>query len=440
MPTPSTPTTDTALTWVDPRQVKRKLRSGGTVVVPDLLSGVPIRRSQAGWIPVGVLLALVAAYAATTLLWPLNALPPTMKTIPVTPAAVKSPEITWPSEGYAGVGVKDGPVVVSTDEAVTLASITKVVTVLTILDHSPLAPGETGPEFHFTQQDSDNYWRYLTNDESALDVPVDGVLTEYQLIEGILLGSAGNYTDILSESIWPSDEDYAAAASDWMNRAGIIGITLVEPTGIDPRNVATPQGLLRLAEVAMQNPIVAEIVAKPSVDLPGAGLVKNTNGLIGDPGVVGLKTGSLDGYNLLSVKNLDIGGKTVQTYAVALHEEDDAARNAVSRNLYTQLDAALQPVVLVPKDTAVAEVSTAWGESTKLVTISDATGSVWQHTPTVISTPKLGSDRDAGAPAGTLSVTGTLGTDEVGVRVANDLPDPSPWWRLTHPFALFGWD
>jgi hypothetical protein len=93
-----------------------------------------------------------------------------------------------------------------------MASITKLVTALMILDQMPLTPGESGPSFTFTSRDRQSYYDYLAKDESALNVPVGGSLTQYQMLQGMLIGSAGNYTDRLVSTIWPNDRVFAAAA------------------------------------------------------------------------------------------------------------------------------------------------------------------------------------------------------------------------------------
>jgi hypothetical protein len=43
-------------------------------------------------------------------------------------------------------------------------------------------------------------------------VPVDGTLSQYQMLQGILIGSAGNYADRLASTIWPTDEVFAQGA------------------------------------------------------------------------------------------------------------------------------------------------------------------------------------------------------------------------------------
>lgn len=442
---PATPdtTTDTpdplpALSWVDPAQVRRRARTEAPMVVPDLLSELPLRRDRAAAVPLAVIGGMLVLYIACAGLWPTTALPPTLKSEAIESQATASAAITWPANGSAAVGIAGGADVASTAERAPMASITKVVTVMAALEALPLKIGETGPSYDFTYQDSVDYWRYLGRNESSLQVPVDGSLTQYQLIEGILLGSAGNYTDRLASEIWPTNDDYIVAADAWLAKSGITGITVTEPTGIEFGNTATPAALIKLGEVAMQNPVVAEIAAKKSAVLPGAGEVENTNGIIGDPGVVGLKTGRLDGWNLLSAKNIDVDGTDLLTFAVVLDQQDDIERDASSRALYTQLEKVLQPQVAIPAGTVVSRVSTPWGASTDIVTTEDATTVLWQREATITKNAALGDDRDAGGAAGTITVNGTTGDTTVALALSDRLNQPSFWWRLTHPVELFG--
>ncbi len=91
----------------------------------------------------------------------------------------------------------------------------------------------------------------MAGGESALDVPVGGSLSEYQLLEGMLIGSADNYADRLAGESWPSDAVYANAANAWLTAHGVPGITVVEPTGFDRGNIATPAALIPLAQKAL---------------------------------------------------------------------------------------------------------------------------------------------------------------------------------------------
>lgn len=439
------------LAWVDlatvaaPRTRTNDLgvaASGGIPTEPDLL-GRPPRRSPLRpgvLIPTAILAMLVGLYVAGALLWPLHAVAPTVTAATVEPVAAPASAMPWPGAGSAGVSVAGIPgSLASTGDAAPMASITKVVTALLVLDQMPLQPGEQGPEFRFTFADSDDYWQYRINNESALDVPVGGVLTQYQLLEGMLMGSANNYADRLAGNLWPSDAVFADAANAWLRTHGVAGVTVVEPTGIDFGNVATPDGLVALAARAMANPVIAEIVGKRSVEIPGAGLVENTNGLLADPGVVGIKTGSLDAYTLLSAKDISVGDTVVRLYASVLGQPDDAARLAATRALFTQLEAELQPQPAVAGRTVAGYVETRWGESVQITTGSDASVVLWNGgTASLASTFALGDARDAGAVVGTLTATGPLNSATVDLQLAEDVEPPSPWWRLTHPLELLG--
>jgi len=439
-----------ALAWVDETTVALGGRVGpdlATATSPyvpvenDLLANPP-RRSPfrpGVLVPAGVTAAVLGAYAATTLLWPLHAVAPTVESIQVDSAPAAATAMPWPAVGSAAVSVRGVGSAASNADAVSMASITKVVTALVVLEEMPLAPGEQGPEFRFGWGDRNQYWNYRWNGESALDVPVGGTLTQYQLLEGMLIGSANNYADRLAGNLWPSDSVFANAAMRWLTAHGVEGITVVEPTGMDPGNTATPESLLVLADKALANPVIAEIVAKPSVELPGAGLVENTNGLLADPGVVGIKTGTLDIWNLLSAKNLTIGDTTVRVTASVLGQPDDAARLEASRALYAQLEQELQPRPSVTAGTTAGIVQTEWGEQVDIVTAADASVILWNGgVATVNSTFSLGDSRQKGDKVGTLSVEGPLNATEVELELAEEVEGPSAWWRLTHPLELFG--
>ncbi|MBD3942164.1 D-alanyl-D-alanine carboxypeptidase [Microbacterium sp. NEAU-LLC] len=443
------PSDGTALSWVDPATVGRvgapgDLAAAATpyiAVETDLLADAP-RRSplRAGVIvPTLAIAGVLAAYAGTTLLWPLNAVEPTITPIQAQPVAAPAAVPAWPAEGSAAEAVEGIGTLASTPDADAIASITKVVTALVVLDELPLAVGEQGPSYRFTSADSSAYWQYLRNGESALDVPVGGSLSEYQMLQGMLIGSAGNYADRLAQDLFPSDAVYASAANKWLTDHGVPGITLYEPTGIDKRNRASAESLIPLAQKALENPVIAEIVAQKSVVLPGAGTVENTNELLADPGVVGIKTGTLDAWNLLSAKDVTIGDTTVRLYASVLGQPDDDARLAASRAIYAQLEQELQLRPSVAAGTVAGIVETRWGDKVDVVSSGDASVILWNGgVGTATTTFDLGDARAEGDTVGRLQVTGSLDDTTVDLTLAADVSDPSPWWRLTHPLDLFG--
>ncbi|MDQ0642969.1 D-alanyl-D-alanine carboxypeptidase family protein [Microbacterium murale] len=441
--------TATAFTWLDIDTVEKATHPADLDPVtmqetgPDLLADAHVRPAllRARWlVPLSAVAALALAYVATVLLWPLHEVPPTVEVLEIEQITAELATPTWPVAGSAGISVAGVSSASSAADAVSIASVTKVVTALMVLDRMPLQLGEQGPEFAFTYSDSVEYWDYRRGDQSALDVPVDGVLTEYQMLQGTLLGSANNYVDRLAREIWGSDAEFADAAATWLAERGLSGITIVTPSGFDEGNVATPDALLQLGERAMQNPVFAEIVGTVTADIPGAGLVTNTNGMLADPGVVGIKTGTLEGWSMLTAKDVTIGDTTVRLFASVLNQGSNDERLAVTRSLFTEVENALQDMpATVPTGTVVGTVETLWGSNVDLVTDEDATVLLWNGASADASaTLALSDERAAGDEAGSLSVSGPVDAVEVSVSLADELTGPSPWWRLTHPLELLG--
>ncbi|MBS1907872.1 MAG: D-alanyl-D-alanine carboxypeptidase [Actinobacteria bacterium] len=436
-----------ALTWVDAAHLGDAADASAPAASGALLDDAP-RRSLARpgvLLPIAGVLVVAVAYGVTTALWPLNAVKPVASAVAFQPAAAPAAALPWPAAGSAAVGVAGIGTVASAEQPAPMASITKLVTVLASLDKLPLKPGEQGPSFDFTQADSDEYWSYLRQDQSALDVPVGGSLTQYQLLEGILLGSANNYADRLAREVWGSDADYAAAANQWLSQHDLGEIHVVTPSGFDFGNVATPRALIQLGEIAEKNPVIAGIVKQKSVDLPGAGTVHNTNGLIDDAGIIGIKTGTIgDGdntrYNLLSAKDLPDGDATVRIYVAALGQTSDEGRVDASRALYAGVEAALkdQPQT-VTEGAALGNVDTAWGETAQIVAAADARVILWNGAAATTTTKfSLGDGWKAGEKAGTLTIKGPLDSATVPLKLRTALNGPTLWWRLTHPLELFG--
>ncbi|WZH38518.1 MAG: D-alanyl-D-alanine carboxypeptidase [Microbacterium enclense] len=438
-----------ALGWVDPdaaaapRPAPAFVVSGATGRPADLLAGRR-RRSilrPATVVPTILLVLILGAYAATTLLWPLTAVQPTVRSVAVQPIAAPAASPAWPAEGEAAIALEGVPGELSSSASApeSIASITKLVTALVVLDRLPLAPGEQGPSYAFTQADSADYWQYRARGESSLDVPVDGSLSELQMLQGMLIASANNYAQRLASDLFPSNADFAAAANTYLSERGITGITIVNPTGIEAGNIATPAALISLAEKALANPVIAEIVRTPELTLPGAGTFKNGNPLLADPGIVGIKTGTLDAWNLLSAKDFTIGTITVRAYAAVLGQPGPDARNQASRDLFARIGEELQPRPSVTSGTVVGRVETLWGQKSDVVTTADATVVLWNGAAAQTSARfDLGESREAGDVVGALTVTGPLDTDTVDARLTSTIEPPDPWWRLTHPLDLFG--
>ncbi|GGH48669.1 D-alanyl-D-alanine carboxypeptidase [Microbacterium album] len=437
-----------ALSWVDPATLGTRPSADASTTdpAPDLL---PARRRRRGAVaaPLVTAAVLAAGYVGACAVWPLTEVAPVVSAATVEPVPGHELALTWPDVGNAAVGAEGiGAVTSMSSEATPMASIAKLVTSLMILEKAPLAVGEEGPSYDFSYADSVSYWAYRRANESALDVPVGGTLTQRQLLQGILIGSANNYVDRLTTELWGSRDAFVLEVPGWLEAHGLEGITMVDASGIGTGNTATPEAIVKLASLSLANPVIAEIVATQEIELPGAGHVENTNPLLEQPGVVGIKTGALwnswmAAWNLVTAKNVTIGQTTVTTYVAVLGQPDAESRDRVSETLLREVEASLQSGPSVPAGTRVASVATEWGASADVVTSADATVVLWDRgTAAIDAQYDIEVGLAEGAEVGKLTATGPFNSADVPLTLDSELAGPDLLWRLSHPLKLLGLD
>ncbi|WP_430334703.1 D-alanyl-D-alanine carboxypeptidase family protein [Rhodococcus sp. ACT016] len=211
------------------------------------------------------------------------------------------------------------------------ASTAKVIAALTVLERMPLARGEDGPTLTMTEVDADRYREYAARGGSAVALGAGQEFTEYEMLVGMLLPSANNLADTLAVWAFGSLDDYRTAANALVRSLGMTSTTVgTDASGFSPTTKSTARDLTVLAAAALRNPVVAEIVAREEAVLPGVGVVRNTNWLLGRPGVVGLKTGTTDeaGGVFLFAAKVGAAGRLV---VGAVQGEGRSADDAIDR-------------------------------------------------------------------------------------------------------------
>ncbi len=392
----------------------------------------------------GALASLTVVYLAGTLFAPLPVVNATMAAVsgPPEDRAAASPQ--WPSYGHGAVGAVDfdGNLAIHGDKRpVPIASITKVVTTLVVLDEKPLRVGDNGPDILFTDADFDIYNHDLTQDASVAHVEVGSVLTERQVIEATLLPSASNYAQSLAKWAFGSVDKYLEIAKTWLELHGLAQTTVVDTSGLSPLNVSTTTNLVELGKLALGHPVVSDIVATPQVTIPGAGVITNSNTLLGVNGVDGIKTGTTDeaGYCLLFAKPLVTGSKRVTIVGVLLGGPNRSQLNEDIDSLLSSVAKDFHEVTVVTENQRFGTYSTAWGQNADLVSGRTVTAVVWADTPVSISAQaRPVSIESASAEVGTVNVTIGPTTLAVPLRLAETTSDPGAWWRITHPVSLVG--
>lgn len=360
--------------------------------------------------------------------------------VAVIPAAASAISISGADE-YLGEGASGIWSSTGTGEPLPIASITKLVTALVILDAVPLASADDpGPTITFDKSDHDLYDRYYVQGATIAPMPTGTSMSLHDALAAMLIPSASNYAEALSSRIFGSQRAFLGATRDWLSAHGLTGTTITEPTGISPRNTSTPADLLAIGKLAAAHPAIAQIVATASISLPGAGQLYNTNGLLGTAGITGLKTGTLgEGtYSLLYTATLDVGAAA--PLAVTGVVLGGSSRESVNVSVIATLDsirAGFNELPVAASGEKVGTISTPWGSTAELVIGEAAAILTWSDTPIVVTmdieTPPTYRD---GTVVGSITWTAGPNTVTAPVEIAGSIDPPSEWWRLTHPSDL----
>lgn len=388
----------------------------------------------------GSLVLALAFFLPITLLAPL---PETSATVaaPAAPA-LSAPAIAFPAYGASGIGAVGYDGVLASAGATTalpIASITKVVTALVVLEARPLAAGEPGPTITFGPADEQFYDDMVAQDGIVAPVANGVTISQRALLDVTLMASANNYAQSLAAWAFGSEAAYVEAAREWLLREGLTGTTIVDATGINPANTSTITDLVELAKRAVAHPMVSAIVATGAVDVAGIGSFTNRNLLLGVNGVDGIKTGTLDesGACLLFSQDIVVDGETITIVGAVLGGPDHPSLAATVNALLTQADSGFQRVELIAAGTPLATYTTVWGDEVTAVAMRSASIVTWTgatiDAELTTQPVRLG---DAGDDVGDLTFTVADRIVVVDVELASPIEDPGPWWRLANPFRL----
>ncbi|WIB72298.1 MULTISPECIES: D-alanyl-D-alanine carboxypeptidase [unclassified Curtobacterium] len=390
-------------------------------------------------ISVVAVLLLVAGYLVAAAVVPFA--PASARTTTYSAPTTSVPDLRFPGYGATAVEATDFPESLRTSgdtKPRPIASISKIVTALVVLDAKPLERGEPGPSIAFNPEMQGLYAKYAAVNGEVAPMPPGLKLSEYQTLQVMLMKSANNYAGALAIWAFGSLEAYDRAADAWLDRQGLDDTTIEEPTGLDADNRSTATDLVALGQLALANPVVQQVVGTKQVTVPGAGQIENSNKLLGLDGIEGIKTGTLDeaGACLLFAATYERGGKDVTVVGVMLGGVDHDSLDVDVQRLLRSVADNFQVVTLTHQGQTFGTFSTPWHDEADAVTTKAAEVLVWGKT-TVTAKAKL------------QQVTfGTKGerVGQVRFRISDHDPvtvplvlertidDPGVWWRWTNPF------
>jgi D-alanyl-D-alanine carboxypeptidase (penicillin-binding protein 5/6) len=213
---------------------------------------------------------------------------------------------------------------------VPIASLTKMMTVWVVLHQLPLAYSQRGPCLIVSAHDV-ALWDYdVDSGQSNARIVVGEKICEGTLLRGLLVHSAGDYSQLLESIIGWSPATFVRVMNRDAKAMGLTRTHYVDLTGISPQDQSTAGNQATLAVNLMSDePIVDQIVALTHVALPYNGVVESYTPLIGVANVVGVKSGYTNpagGCDVMAVK-VTIGANTFLTYAVVLGQQGWNALN-----------------------------------------------------------------------------------------------------------------
>jgi serine-type D-Ala-D-Ala carboxypeptidase (penicillin-binding protein 5/6) len=387
-----------------------------------------------------VLLLLVGVRRLTTESTPLLVVQRTL------PAYVRlsgsAPTLAWPEEGQAAVEVEGLGSFGSTGSStpVPIASVAKMMTAYLTLREHPLTADEPGFSMRITAADAQEEEQREALGESTLNVRAGEQISERQALQALLLPSANNIAALLARYEAGGIAQFVARMNATARTLGMTSSTYTDPSGFNDETVSTATDQLKLARAAMRIPAFAEIVGESSVVLPVVGRVANYNGLVGEDGYVGVKTGSdrAAGGCLVFAKKVLMDGRSLTVLGVVLSQRGGSlieAALASARQLGDSVAASLRPRTALRAGSVVLSASSVDGRGTTAATAGSLRTIGWGGERVAVHVvPRPAMTRlEAGERMASVIIPG-VSVASTSARARGSVGGPSLGWRLRRLF------
>lgn len=337
----------------------------------------------------------------------------------------------WPRTGEAAIGIEgQGLVAASSDNKVAIASITKLVTALAVLDKKPLRENEPGQLYYFDNEDIDTYQWVVSEGGAAVPIKAGQGMTERQALEAMILPSANNIAITLSKWVFGSEAQYVRYANEMLEKHGFAHTQISGASGLELNTTSTPGELVRVVELVLKSPVLSTIVDKPGITIPGLPAIRNINHISGvNNAVHAMKVGLNDAAGSCLVFWVDPsvnGGPNIKIYGVIMGQHNfNDVRTYVNNFVDHTIPANFSYIKIAKAGQPVSSYTDQAGE---LITTSAKTDIMiphWQGQPIAVHTSKAKAT-DLQVTTGTTTKTFALDADKQ--------PSFAIMWRLLHPF------
>lgn len=321
-----------------------------------------------------------------------------------------------------------------------IGSLAKVMSALVVLRDHPLSTYGNGPQIPVTAADVTTYSQELAQGDSVVAVRAGEQLSERQALEAALVPSGDNIIQLLATWDAGSTTAFVAKMNALARSLGLSRTHYAGPSGVNPASTSTATDQLRLAEVAMGQPVFRHIVSLPQVTLPVAGVQYNVDADLGTDGIDGIKTGWVPqgGGCFAFAATTTVNGSSVSIVGAVLDDQGlqpipDALAQAKQIVVAAEHDLT---TVQLPSGTAVATLHAPYGRPTRVVTGAPVSLVAWRGAtvrPTLRPIRSLGDAVPAGRRVGSIGFGVGGRAQWASLRTTAALAAPSLGWRLLHP-------
>lgn len=385
-----------------------------------------------------IILVLITVYLFAAIVPPVPNLQSREK--PLTLPAAQGVQLPWPTYGQSALGAVGYGLLAQngTQTPLPIASVAKVITAVAVLKVRPIAADTEGEVITLTAQDAATYNKYVAEGQSVVKVEAGERITQYQALQALLLPSANNMAEILVRWAFGSTEEYLAFVNPFTKTLGMKNTNVADASGFSPKTTSVAVDLARLGEIAMNHPIIAEIVGQKEATLPIAGTVYNVNNLLGQHGIVGIKTGNTDeagGCYLFSAKRVVGDKQSITLVGVVMGAPD---RTTAMQNTVPLINQAFDNFRVVNPLKLQEEVGLIKrGEDTQvpMKIKHESPLAVWngQSLRSEVKINKLKSHIGANDEVGKITMYMGEMAHEIPLVAGGNITKRSLLWRLAHP-------
>lgn len=348
--------------------------------------------------------------------------------------------LAWPGTGSAAIGIS-GYAVPSAhgDQAPRpIASLAKLMLAAAVLQNRPIkSANPSGAMITFTAKDEAGYNDYVAKGVVGWPVRAGQQISQYQALQVILLAPAGNLADSLAVWAFGSLANYHVAANKLAFSYGMLASHFAgDASGLAPQTVSTPTDMVRLGQMALQQPVIRSIISQPSAEIDNVGTIYNS--LIdfnqSQSGWLAIKSGTskeAGGCFLFAAVQTLSNSQPVTIVGVIMGAPDWLAAFRGAPPLLTSVKQAFGTVTVLSRRQIVAQYKLPWGGSVAAVAARDATVLSWKAAkPRVdlrlasLTLPQVG-----GQIVGSVNVESPVGKVNVPVVLSSSIPPPSSTWR-----------